>query len=295
MTADGSSRLWGSQQGYYRERGYYSPVRVFSDSETQEFRERFLDYLSRNQQRIRGLPPREQAVVMTQTHILLQWVFRMVSHPNVLDAVEDVLGPNIIVWSSQWFPKMPGDKTYISWHQDATYWGLHPPNVTTAWIAVSESRPENGCMRVIPGSHQGPLLPQVETYARDNALSRGQEIAIKVDESRAVDLVLQPGEMSLHHIGIVHGSNPNTSEKPRIGLAVRFITPEVVQDGAERQIAVLGRGRDDFGHFDLVDPPQDDVILPGDTELHDEALRRQRINIMPKGSERPQGTASSRG
>jgi non-haem Fe2+, alpha-ketoglutarate-dependent halogenase len=292
MTGDGSARLSATEQGYYRERGYYSAVRVFSDSETQEFRERFLDYLSRNQERISGLPPREQAVVMTQTHLLLQWVFRMVSNSNVLDAVEGVLGPNITVWSSQWFPKMPGDKTYISWHQDATYWGLHPPNVTTAWIAVSESCPENGCMRVIPGSHQGPLLPQVETYARDNALSRGQEIAVKVDESRAADLVLQPGEMSLHHIGIVHGSNPNNSEKPRIGLAVRFISPEVVQDGAERQIAVLVRGRDDFGHFDLIDPPQDDVISPGDTELHDEALRRQRVNIMPKGSDRSQNPAS---
>jgi non-heme Fe2+,alpha-ketoglutarate-dependent halogenase len=287
MTGNGSARLSASQQEDYRDRGYYFPVRVFSDSETEEFRQQFLNYLSRNRDRISGLPPREHYTVMTQTHMLLRWVFRMVSHPNVLDAVEGVLGPNIIVWSSQWFPKMPGDRTYISWHQDATYWGLHPPNVTTAWIALSESCPENGCMRVIPGTHHGPLLPQVETYAQDNALSRGQEIAVKVEESRAVDLVLKPGEMSLHHIGIVHGSNANKSEKPRIGLAVRFITPEVIQDGAARQMAVLVRGRDEFGHFDFVDPPEDDTISPRDTELHLEALRRQRANIMPKGSDGP--------
>ncbi|MGH9447351.1 MAG: phytanoyl-CoA dioxygenase family protein, partial [Terriglobia bacterium] len=140
---------------------------------------------------------------------------------------------------------------------------------------------------VIPGSHKGPLLPQVETYARDNALSRGQEIAVKVDESRAVDLVLEPGEMSLHDIGIVHGSNANQSEKPRIGLAVRFITPEVIQDGAERQMAQLVRGSDGFGHFDFVDPPQDDVISPQDTELHRESLRRQRSNIMRKETPAP--------
>jgi non-haem Fe2+, alpha-ketoglutarate-dependent halogenase len=282
MTADGMARLSASQQQSYHEHGFHFPVRVFCDSETEEFRNQFLDYLSRNRERISGLPPRDHYIVMTQTHILLRWVFRMVSHPNLLDAVESVLGPNLIVWSSQWFPKMPADKTYISWHQDATYWGLHPPNVTTAWIAVSESCPENGCMRVVPGTHQGPLFPQVETYAQDNALSRGQEIAVKVDESRAIDLVLQPGEMSLHHIGLVHGSNANKSEKPRIGLAVRFITPEVIQDGAERQMAVLVRGEDEFGHFDFIDPPKDDVISPRDTELHREALRRLRTNIMPK-------------
>jgi non-haem Fe2+, alpha-ketoglutarate-dependent halogenase len=284
MTNTKSARLSASQQQHYRERGYYFPVRVFNSSETKEFQRNFLDYLARNQERISGLPPREHYTVMTQTHMLLRWVFQMVSHPNVLDAVEDILGPNLIIWSSQWFPKMPGDKTYISWHQDATYWGLHPPNVTTAWIALSESRPENGCMRVMPGSHLGPLLPQVETYARDNALSRGQEIAVKVDESQAADLVLEPGEMSLHHIGIVHGSNANRSEKPRIGIAVRFITPDVIQEGAARQMAILVRGVDEFGHFDFVEPPQDDAISPQDTQLHNEALRRQRTNIMPKGS-----------
>ncbi|MGH9326853.1 MAG: phytanoyl-CoA dioxygenase family protein [Terriglobia bacterium] len=287
MTSDGKKKLSASQQQAYRERGYHYPVRVFGASETEKFRGHFQDYLSRNRERISGLPPREHYIVMTQTHLLLRWVFQMVSHPKVLDAVESVLGPNLMVWSSQWFPKMPGDKTYISWHQDATYWGLRPPNVTTAWIALSESCPENGCMRVIPGSQDGPLLPQMETYAQDNALSRGQEIAVAVEESRAVDLVLQPGEMSLHHIGIVHGSNANKSEKPRIGLAVRFITPEVVQDGDARPIVLLVRGKDEFGHFDVVDPPQDDVISSQATELHQEALRRQRTNIMPKGSKRP--------
>lgn len=286
MTKNESTSLSALQQQYYLERGYYSPIRVFGDSQAEEFRNRFLEYFSEHEEQIRGRPPREHYVVMTQTHFLLRWVFRMVSHPNLLDAVESILGPNLIVWSSQWFPKMPGDKTYISWHQDATYWGLHPPNVTTAWIALSESAPENGCMRVVPGTHQGPLLPQTETYAQDNALSRGQEIAVKVEESQAADLVLQPGEMSLHHIGIVHGSNANKSDKPRIGLAVRFIAPEVVQDGAARQMAILVRGKDGFGHFDLVDPPEDDVISTQDTELHSESLRRQRTNIMPKGDDR---------
>ena len=284
MTGNRSNRLSTEQKHQYSEEGYFFPVRVFDDSETAEFRAHFLNYLSQNKAGLDGRPPREHYPVMNQTHFLLGWAYRIVSHPKVLDAVESVLGPNIIVWSSQWFPKMPGDKTYVSWHQDATYWGLHPPNVTTAWVALSDSDPENGVMRVIPRTHQGPLLPQTETYARDNVLSRGQEIAVKVDESRAVDMVLRPGEMSLHHIGIVHGSNANRSDKARIGIAVRYIAPEVVQEGSERQTVVLVRGKDDFGHFDLVEPPQDDLISEKDVAVQQEAIRKLRGNIMPKGS-----------
>ena len=136
-------------------------------------------------------------------------------------------------------------------------------------------------MRVIPGSHLEPLLPQVETYAPENALSRGQEIAVALDESQAVDLILEPGQMSLHHIGIVHGSKANTSSKPRIGIAVRFITPEVVQEGTERQFAMLVRGTDSCRHFDLVEPPIPGQISPEGT-IRSEALRRMMTNLMPK-------------
>jgi ectoine hydroxylase-related dioxygenase (phytanoyl-CoA dioxygenase family) len=192
-----------------------------------------------------------------------------------------------MVWGSRWFAKMPGEKTYVSWHQDATYWGLHPPNVTTAWIALSHSNPENGCMRVIPGTHLGELLPQTETYAPENALSRGQEIAVEVDESRAVDLKLRPGEMSFHHIGIVHGSNVNTSDKPRIGIAVRYITPDVVQDGPERPLGMLVRGKDDFGNFELIDPPQtDEFPMPGQTP---KAVQRMMKSVMRTASQPPTG------
>jgi non-haem Fe2+, alpha-ketoglutarate-dependent halogenase len=283
MTRGGSSSKLGAQQQLqYQEQGYYYPIRVFERSAAEKFRAQFLDYLAQNEERLRGLPPRDHYIVLSQTQFLLRWIYRIVSHPEVLDGVESVLGPNIMVWSTQWFPKMPGDNTYVSWHQDATYWGLHPPHVTTGWIALSESCVENGCMRVVPGTHKEPLLPQVETYAWDNVLSRGQEISVEVDESRAVDMALQPGEMSLHHIGIIHGSNPNRSDKPRIGIAARYITPEVVQDGAARQMVLLVRGRDDFGHFELVDPPQDDVISDEDKVVHREALRRLRSNIMPE-------------
>jgi non-heme Fe2+,alpha-ketoglutarate-dependent halogenase len=279
-----NAMLTDAQQRRYSEEGYYFPVRVFDTAETTEFRDHFLDYFTQNRQRLTELPPNEHYKVYVGTHLMLNWVYRMISHPNVLNVVKSVLGPNLIVWNTQWFAKMPGDKTYVSWHQDATYWGLNPPHVTTAWIALSECNSENGCMRVVPGTHHGSLLPQIDTYAPDNALSRGQEIAVDVDESKGVDFLLQAGEMSLHHIGIVHGSAVNRSNTARIGCAVRFISSEVVQEGTERQIGLLVHGSDQFGHFDLIDPPKDDTVSPEDNAIYQEAMRRMRSNLVPKKS-----------
>jgi hypothetical protein len=287
MTVDERSiKLDSNQLHSYLERGYYFPIRVFDDSEVAEFRAHFDNYYAYHSERLRALPASKHGSVYAHTHTFLQWVYRMVSHPNVLDVVESVLGPNLLVWDSGWFAKMPGDRKYVSWHQDATYWGLHPPKVTTAWIALSDSVRENGCMRVIPGSHKNPILPHQDTYGPQNALSRGQEIAVKVNEAQAVDIVLHPGEISLHDIAIVHGSEANTSDKPRIGIAVRYIPPEVVQDGNVRQFGLLVRGKDESGNYDLIGPPQEDD--PTDNARQVESLDRLYRNILsaaPAGSD----------
>ncbi len=261
----------------FEEKGYLFPICVLSAGEVAEFRGRYLDYIDQNTHRLQVLPPKDHYQVLSEMHTCFNWVWRIASHAKVLDSVEDLLGPNLLVWSTRWFTKMPGDKTYVSWHQDATYWGLHPLKVATAWIALTESNAGNGGMRVIPGSHKLSLLPQVETWAADNALSRGQEIAVEVDESQAVDINLRPGEMSLHHVMIVHGSKPNTSAKPRIGIAVRFVSPDVKQEGGERPVAVLARGRDDYGNFDLLEPPTEDTDAVARQE---EAARRMMKSIL---------------
>lgn len=273
--------LTPEQHARYSEQGYCFPVKVFDQAEAGTFRMRFEDYLAQNEKRVDGVIPRERRVVFAQTHLVLHWVYQIVSQKSVLDAIEAVLGPDILVWETGWFFKFPRDKAYVSWHQDGTYWALRPPNIVTAWVALSESTPENGCMRVIPGTHRSSFLSQRETYARDNMLSRGQEIAVEVNESEAVDLVLQPGEMSLHHGAIVHGSKANTSDRPRIGLAIRYITPDVVQDSRERQMVHLVRGADRYGHFDVVEPPREGVVAH---EIQAEALRRSLSNIMPADS-----------
>jgi non-haem Fe2+, alpha-ketoglutarate-dependent halogenase len=275
-------KLSEEKQEFYAQNGYLYPIRVFSDAETAEFRRQFDDYTDQNKDLLGKMIPRERRAVYGLTHLMLPWVSQMASHPRVLDAVEGAIGPNILVWGSDWFVKFARDPAFISWHQDGAYWGLNPPKVTTAWIALSPSTLENGCMQVMPGT-QKMQLPQRETYALDNALSRGQEIALEVDESKAVALTLDAGEMSLHHIGIAHGSKANTSDQPRIGIAVRYIAPEVVQQGAERQIVQLVRGKDEYGNFEIVAPPADAVSA---AEVRKEADRRITRNVMPaaKGS-----------
>ena len=273
-----TGKLSTEKQEFYAENGYLYPIRVFSDAETAEFRRQFDDYTDQNKDLLRKMIPRERRAVYALTHLMLPWVYQLAAHPRVLDAVEGAIGPNILVWGSDWFVKFARDPAFISWHQDGAYWGLNPPKVTTAWIALSPSTLENGCMQVMPGT-QKMQLPQRETYALDNALSRGQEIALEVDESKAVALTLDAGEMSLHHIGIAHGSKANSSDKPRIGIAVRYIAPEVVQKGAERQIVQLVRGRDEYGHFEIVGPPADAVSA---AEIRKEADRRITRNFLPE-------------
>lgn len=198
-----------------------------------------------------GKPP---AVELGQTHLNFSWAYELATRPSILDAVEKVLGSNLIVWSTSIFTKYPRDPGFISWHQDGTYWGLDSEKVVTAWIALSDSTVENGCMRIVPGTQREPIHPHKDTFAANNQLSRGQEIQADVDEKDAVDVVLKAGEMSLHHVNIIHGSNSNPTETKRIGYVVRFITPDVSQVG-ETQPVILARGVDDHGHFDLMKSP----------------------------------------
>jgi hypothetical protein len=195
----------------YRRDGYWSPLRVVSPEEAARYRAR-LESVER------GLGGPLRGVYRIKPHLLFTWLADLVRHPAVLDAVEDVIGPDILCWNSSFFTKEAESPGYVSWHQDATYWGLSEPDVVTAWVAFTESTPRNGNMQVIPGSHRSQAA-HVDTFHPDNLLSRGQEIAVEVDESQAADIVLAPGEMSLHHVLIVHGSRPGA--RPRRLRALR--------------------------------------------------------------------------
>ena len=207
-----------------------------------------------------------------KTHLMLRWVDGLVNHPRVLDAVEEILGPNILCWTSNLFVKRAGDPAYVSWHQDARYWNLDPPEVLTAWIALSPSTKASGCLRIIPGSHHAEVPAHVDAFDKDNQLTRGQTLE-EVDEDAAVDLELAPGQMSLHHINLVHGSEPNRSDAPRIGLAIRYTSTRVAPVG-RRESALLVRGEDTHGHFLPETRPTADFSLGGRL-AHNRALRRQ--------------------
>jgi len=262
---------------FYERNGYHPPIRALCDQEAGRYLQAFLDYRGLHQEKLRDMLPREQREFMAETHFFLRWVYDMVTHPRILDAVSAVLGPDVLLWSSQWFPKFPGDRAFVTWHQDAAYWGLDPPLVTTAWIALTPATRENGCLRVVPGSHL-EQLEQHETYGEDNLLSRGQEIAVGVDESDVVDLELAAGEFSLHHVGIVHGSEPNSSDTARIGLAVRYIAPQVVQKSGLKDVVLLVRGEDRHGNFELGDRPLVDGTIE-DCMVRNEAMRRKVANL----------------
>ncbi|MEX0642988.1 MAG: phytanoyl-CoA dioxygenase family protein [Pirellulales bacterium] len=283
MTTVDSARLSPQQQRRFQELGYHFPIPVLDESELERSRQRFFDYRVKCEPHLQHLPINERYQFFSEMHFVAGWVHRIVTQPRILDAVESLLGGNLLAWSSAWFAKMPGEKTFVSWHQDGMYWKLSSHKIVTAWVALSPSVSTNGCMRVIPGTHLRPALPHNDTYQPNNALSRGQDIAVSVDESQAIDIELQPGEMSLHHLWIVHGSQANTSpDTPRIGIAIRYVSTEVRQDSPRKPMAVLVRGRDEFGNFELLPPPQREILEPGDAE-HLAIINRIRTSIMPSG------------
>lgn len=185
------------------------------------------------------------------------FVWELATHPSILDAVAAVIGPDVLLLATHFFCKYPtGDEEkFVAWHQDVTYWGLEPPFAVTAWYAVDDSDMENGCMRVIPGTHRAGIREHGTSRRAGNLLSINQEVSVTAEEeARAVDLVLRAGEFSLHHGTLIHGSNPNRSSRRRCGLTLRYVPPHVGQVAANSQgrryAALLVRGEDRFQHFE---------------------------------------------
>ncbi|MGX5806029.1 phytanoyl-CoA dioxygenase family protein [Bradyrhizobium sp. Arg314] len=229
----------------YRRDGYVCPIRALTTEEAEDFRTR-MDALEASE-------PDLWSRSKIKPHLMMTWFNELIRHPKVLDAVEDVLGPDILAWATGHFDKKPRAPGFVSWHQDATYWGLSEPTVVTAWVALTPSRRENGCMRVIPGSHKVGQLPHRDTVNKDNLLSRGQDVEVDVNEEDAVDLALQPGEISLHHTMLIHGSEPNHSDMRRLGIAIRYVAAHVKQTAGFKDSATLVRGTDKHGNF-LAEP-----------------------------------------
>ena len=268
------TRLSSSAVAAYERDGFAFPIRVLSAAEAREVRLRL-----EGVERLQGGPLRGE--LRHKAHLVFTWLDRLVRHPVNLDAVEAILGANLLCWSSSFFIKEARDPAYVSWHQDATYWGLSKPDIVTAWVAFTDATVENGAMRMVPGSHRAQV-PHRDTFAPSNLLSRGQEIAVEVDEGRAVDILLRAGEMSLHHVLMFHSSPPNRSDDRRIGFAVRYIPTSVRQVAGEGDSALLVRGTDGYHHFEPEEPPARD-LAPEALARHAAIMKRQ-AQILYRGT-----------
>ena len=233
----------------YHDQGFISPVKVMSEKDALLIKEE-LEHVEEE------FPNEINAESRNNLHLSFAFLDAIAHNTIIVDAMEDLIGPNISLWASVMFIKEPSSKHYVSWHQDATYMGLDTLDFPTPWIALSPSNRETGCMTMISGSHKTKIQEHEDTFAENNILTRGQAIQ-NVDESKAVDLILRPGEMSIHHGAVIHGSQPNNSNQRRIGFSLQSYMPNNVKQVIGRNIWTHVRGlkRDDMDGI-LLDRPK---------------------------------------
>jgi len=273
--------LTTDQAANYWQDGYLFPLRVMSEEaaaaarwELEAVERKWLD---------NGLPLPLNTYKRVNAHVVMPLAARMARLPAVLDAVESILGSDILIYAAEFFIKEPRTRQIVSMHQDLTYWGLGAiDGLVTAWIALSPSTRASGCMDFVAHSHKNPILPHEDTFDADNLLSRGQEVKVAVADEDRVAIELAPGEMSLHHGLTIHGSGPNVSDDRRIGLVIRYIRPDMRQEAGERDYVMAARGEDRFGHFVHVAAPEKNFAVEAMENYLE--IRKAKSKIMMRGA-----------
>lgn len=265
--------LTEEQLAYYRYNGFLFPLPALSQDEIAFFLaglERFEDDLG---------SPVAAAEVKWRSHAYAHspWFDTLIRHPRILDAIEDVIGPDILVWTSTFFIKEPNSATFAAWHQDGSYFGLQPKEQVCAWVALTDAGREAGCMEHL-SSHGAPRQLHHAALGLKNSINRaGQTIMDPFDPSNPVAMALPAGSFSLHHELSVHRSAPNHASHRRVGIGLNYIPTHVRVDGPVRCHAMLVRGQDRYGHFDLINPPaaeRDAAALA----VHQQVSDRYRAN-----------------
>jgi len=228
------------QVARYHEDGFLFPFALCPPDEAAALYDRYADIERR-------LGEEPQVRFRVKAHLPFPWLCDLVSRPRLLDAVEDLIGPDILCWGASFFTKKANDRRFISWHTDTFYYAFEPAETLTAWFSFNDSTVESGCVRYIPGSHRQDTIHDFFPDP-DNLAGQGQT-ARDVDESRAVDAVLRAGEVVFHHESVVHGSQPNRSSRPRIGLSIHYCAPHVRETRFQGATAMLVRGVDTHGHW----------------------------------------------
>ena len=274
---------------YHRE-GYLQPITVFSTERSREIR-RGIEAIERDY--AKGDLPLDLAhYFRVNGELVIPLLAEIAKTKPILDAIASVLGPNLMVWSCELFIKEPRSEKIVSWHQDLTYWGMGGSDLqASAWIAISDVTEASGCMRFVPGSHKQQLVPHTDTFNANNLLSRGQEIAVEVDERDAVPNILQPGEMSIHHGRMFHASGPNLSNNRRIAIVIRYVTPELIRDAPGSDYAMLVRGVDSCKNWINVAPPQT-LFGQSELQLYDKILQ-DKESVLSAGATKKSGLFNS--
>ena len=234
----------------YSQDGFVFPIDVVSEAEASKIQ---ADLEKAESELIAD--PAKLALLRSYPNHLIPSFDRLIRNNNLIDAVTTILGPDLLVWSGGLFIKEANSPHIVSWHQDLNYWGLDNADEVTAWVSLGDANLDSGCMRFVPGSHTKRLVPHNDTFAEDNLLTRGQEIAVDVDDSDGVDVILKPGQASLHHGHLFHSSGPNRTPNRRVGVAIRYIKPSMKQTNGAKSLVTLVAGQDKFNHFTSVGSP----------------------------------------
>jgi ectoine hydroxylase-related dioxygenase (phytanoyl-CoA dioxygenase family) len=235
----------------YDEAGFVFPIDVISAADARVLR----DDMEAAERELADDPER-LGLLLAYPDRLLPSFDRLVRNETLIASASAVLGPDLMVWSSSFFIKEANSPKIVSWHQDLTYWGLDDAEETTCWVALSPATEASGCMKFVPGSHKKQLVAHVDTFDDNNLLSRGQEIAVEVEEGEGISVVLQPGQASMHHGHLFHSSGPNTTDDRRIGSAIRYIKTSMKQRSGDRSLVAHVSGEDRFGNFTVAGPPR---------------------------------------
>lgn len=225
----------------FHEQGYLGPFELCSPDEMEQYRKQ-IPKEARRESEYAGPPSRDR-------HLDCPSVYDLCSHPALVDRLASILGPDVTLWRSFIFQKGPGDGAF-PWHQDSRFWDVQPPIAITAWIAVTDAKEDNGCVRVIPGSHDH-AVPHVKN--EDGAGFTFEADSEYFDPDEAVTMELEPGEFVLFYNHTLHGSLPNTSDRERMGIAARVATPRVLVQ--EENPVLLLSGEDDQGINEVGEPP----------------------------------------
>ena len=257
----------------YKSDGFLYPIKILEIEEACTLRKE-LELIEEKYSKIE-LPKPIDAYKRGPANAVIPLVANIAKDDRILDIVESIIGTNILVWAAEFFIKEKKSDNIVEMHQDLTYWGMGETSAqVTAWLALSPSNKESGCMEFVKGSHKNKILPHNNTYSSKSLLSRGQEVQVAIANDQRILAELQPGQMSIHHGLMIHGSGPNLSNDRRIGVAIRYINPDVVQN-TSKSYAMPVRGIDNRGNFIHYSAPKE-IFSKESLKLHKEICESQQ-------------------